>query len=98
MWIIKNLDENINLIQIIVLYKETSDFILNIKSTNPDKKEQVINHNDDSYFACDPDNLVDLRQFRDRLSQQKSKREQYKNDLEEKIQAVGRQTFSKNFT
>lgn len=65
---------------------------LNIMGERPKTtfEEQVINHNDDSYFACDPDNLVDLRQFRDRLSQQKSKREQYKNDLEEKIQAVGR--------
>ena len=51
---------------------------------------QLRQSSDDSYFALDPDNLIELKAYKERLERQKHDREQYKQRLEEQIAAVGR--------
>ena len=51
---------------------------------------QLRHSSDDSYFVLDPDNLTELKAYKERLMQQKFEREQYKQRLEEQIAAVGR--------
>ena len=53
-------------------------------------EQQVLSNTDDSYFALDPDNLTEVRSYNARVNQLKTKRDQYRHELEEKITAVAR--------
>ena len=53
-------------------------------------EQQVLSNTDDSYFALDPDNLTEVRSYNARVNELKTKRDHYRQELEEKIAAVAR--------